>query len=167
MKPVNKTLLLESARQVVTDLAPGATKSVSIPVQFAPGVNVKSTPLIQAQFADIDHRVVLESDITLKNNATGTIQAPVIELANHNTQTIVGKTSLTIKGAIADNASIKDMYVFVNDEKIYYHLYAQSKDQQNFEITIPLNEQQNTVQIVARDQDDVQGGLEFHLLRNI
>ncbi|MCB0272568.1 MAG: PDZ domain-containing protein [Bdellovibrionales bacterium] len=163
----DKTLLLESARQVVTDLAPGATKSVSIPVQFAPGVNVKSTPLIQAQFADIDHRVVLESDITLKNNATGTIQAPVIELANHNTQTIVGKTSLTIKGAIADNASIKDMYVFVNDEKIYYHLYAQSKDQQNFEITIPLNEQQNTVQIVARDQDDVQGGLEFHLLRNI
>ncbi|MEZ4819758.1 MAG: S41 family peptidase [Bdellovibrionota bacterium] len=163
-----KTLELTTSRQVVKDLKPGQKQTVHFPIKQA-NVNASNEPVIvTVQCADVQNRVFLEQDINLsKPHPNGVIQAPKIELATEKFLSVVGKHAITLTGTIEDDQEIKDMYIFVNDEKVYYQLFPLKSSKENFSVDLPLSEQENVIQIISRDTNDTQGSTEVHILRNI
>lgn len=159
-----KTLSLETSRAIVEDLKPGETKSVQMPIQW---VGQPTQPVVlQTQFADIEKRSVLQSEIKLEKNLKGMIQAPLIELASSKNAIKIDQNRVTLQGTIQDDVDVKDFYVFVNEKKVLYKPFGQSQTTESFEIELELTQDENVIQMVARDENDVQGGIELHVLKD-
>jgi carboxyl-terminal processing protease len=63
---------------------------------------------------------------------------------------------LSVKGNVADDEQIKDVFVFVNGKKVSYQSYpADEKSPNRFESSLPLDPGLNRIVVVARDNQDL------------
>src|SRR5262249_39731903 len=73
---------------------------------------------------------------------------------------------ITVKGKLADADGLKDLYISVNKDKVFYQAYAKpssatapdhadpSTQTSDFEAIVPLKKGLNSISFVARDRDD-------------
>ncbi len=83
---------------------------------------------------------------------------------------ITSEPSLRISGSVKDERQIKDVFVFVNDKKVFYRsLAALPKTEQGVEasldIVLPLKVGSNTVAVMARETDDLMSRQIFGVYR--
>ena len=86
---------------------------------------------------------------------------PVVVLSSRIGGTAVNAAKIQVNGAVRDDQSLKDLYVFVNGTKVFYrNMSGDPTDQQtavDFELEVVLDEGENTIEIVARDNEDLLG----------
>lgn len=87
------------------------------------------------------------------------LQAPGIKTdLEEKVFTPVESQFLNFGGEISDNDSVKDLFVFVNQKKVFYQNFqdaASEKRNQKFVATIPLDPGMNRIITIARDQNDL------------
>ena len=86
---------------------------------------------------------------------------PVVVLSSRIGGTAVDTATIEVTGVVRDDQSLKDLYVFVNGTKVFYRsvLGDQTPDKAtvDFELEVDLEEGENTIEIVARDNEDLLG----------
>jgi len=74
---------------------------------------------------------------------------------------LTSDTTARLKGEVRDDKALRDMFIFVNDRKVFYRSLADEKvhvDGQykvSLDIPVPLEEGTNNVAVVVRESDDV------------
>jgi len=64
----------------------------------------------------------------------------------------------TLTGTATDPAKLRDLYVFVNDQKVYFHTTGDAPQSKiDFTTTFPLKPGNNSVIVVAREDDELIG----------
>jgi carboxyl-terminal processing protease len=96
---------------------------------------------------------------TLRNILCHMSEPPKITLTNKLPQEQVSTTQfVTLRGKLEDDTQVKDLYINVNKDKVFYQAYSlANKGQQSdntFEAIVPLQKGVNNVVITARDKDD-------------
>ena len=83
--------------------------------------------------------------------------APVIDLTLGNM--VVDGNQMQLKGRITDETRLKDLFVFVNDKKVYFRaIDAAAKGREigvDIDVKVPLKPGANTVAVIAREDDDL------------
>ncbi len=77
---------------------------------------------------------------------------------------------LNIRGILNDDNSLKDMFVLVNNKKVFYKsLYSKNSPMKkgSFEIKIKLDEGINALTFVARDNEDLTGKKRYYITRKV
>ncbi len=84
---------------------------------------------------------------------------PRIDLAGIDLQQgglLTGEAALPLRGSATNAGDLRDLYVFVNDQKVFFKAAEDGAKRIDFETVLPLKEGKNTVYIVARENKDVQ-----------
>lgn len=99
----------------------------------------------------------LRIDLTKELNQSYSNEAPDIQVGNYPLST--AKERITLSGSIADDKSVKEAYIFVNEKKVYYQNFFSNKTngKVTFKTKIDLNEKVNKIAIFARDEEKVVG----------
>lgn len=63
---------------------------------------------------------------------------------------------IQLKGSATNAGDLRDLYVFVNDQKVFFKAAEDGARRIDFEARLPLKEGKNNVYIVARENKDVQ-----------
>ena len=63
---------------------------------------------------------------------------------------------LQLRGNATNTGDLRDLYVFVNDQKVFFKAAEEGARRIDFEARLPLKEGKNNVYIVARENKDVQ-----------
>jgi len=67
--------------------------------------------------------------------------------------------------SVTGRRPVRDVYVFVNEQKVFFHAAGKGEDPIAFERSLPLKPGNNTVLIVAREDDDYAAKRSFVVLR--
>jgi carboxyl-terminal processing protease len=67
--------------------------------------------------------------------------------------------------SVTGRRPVRDVYVFVNEQKVFFHAAGKGEDPIVFERSLPLKPGNNTVLIVAREDDDYAAKRSFVVLR--
>ncbi|MHB1844563.1 MAG: MXAN_5808 family serine peptidase [Deltaproteobacteria bacterium] len=70
-----------------------------------------------------------------------------------------------VDGSVADAKPLRDMYIFVNDKKVYFEAAQPKTDKLEFQKSVPLKAGDNVVTIVAREDDEYSSKRSFVILR--
>ncbi len=97
---------------------------------------------------------------------------PVVLVSNNVGGTAVEQSQIDLQGSVRDEQWLKDMFVYVNGTKVYYHRVAPDEktggEQQqsfDFDLSLDLEEGVNTVEIIARDNEDLLGSMSVGIYR--
>jgi carboxyl-terminal processing protease len=97
--------------------------------------------------------------------------SPDIEISEGIRGTHTLTASIPLKGTASDSNAMRDLYIFVNDQKVFYQAAKEAgagKDgiyRQSFETTLPLKVGTNTVTIIAREDEETSSQAKFVVLR--
>lgn len=150
-----KEIFIEKGRASLTPLAPGQKGEARFQFHAIPSIDDKE---IQLELAMIDPDLFVESSqkITLHLHSAEITppqaewyHPPVITLAG--TQTKADKNPFLVEGFAKDDQAIRDITIFVDENKAFYEASAEKKPQFNFKTELALKEGNNTVLITARD----------------
>ncbi|MBU2647834.1 PDZ domain-containing protein [bacterium] len=88
---------------------------------------------------------------------------PAIQLESETLLSTNSKFDLT--GRIHDPEGVKDMYVFLNRKKIYYKNFIKQENRKTVDFTLKLDleDNNNDIDIVSRDDDDVTARKKLYL----
>ena len=96
---------------------------------------------------------------------------PVVVLSSRIGGTAVDAAKIEVNGAVRDDQSLKDLYVFVNGTKVFYRSVAgdptAAQADVDFELEVDLDEGENIIEIVARDNEDLLGSTVVGVYRTI
>ncbi len=67
--------------------------------------------------------------------------------------------------SVTGRRPVRDVYVFVNEQKVFFHAAAKGEDPITFERSLPLKPGNNSVLIVAREDDNYSAKRSFVVLR--
>jgi carboxyl-terminal processing protease len=84
---------------------------------------------------------------------------PRIELSGIDLQQgglSTNEAMMSLSGSATNAGDLRDLYVFVNDQKVFFKAAEEDSKRIDFQATLPLKEGKNTVYIVARENKDVQ-----------
>jgi carboxyl-terminal processing protease len=70
-----------------------------------------------------------------------------------------------LEGSVASTHPVRDAYVFVNEQKVYYRAAGRDENPMRFEKDLPLKPGNNTVTVVAREGDEFSGKRTFVVQR--
>ena len=87
---------------------------------------------------------------------------PVVLLASRVGGTAVDSDTVRIEGTVRDDQAVKDLFIFVNGTKVFYRSEVDSqgtatRTSVTFELAVGLEEGDNTIEVFARDNDDLMG----------
>jgi carboxyl-terminal processing protease len=85
---------------------------------------------------------------------------PVIVLESRVGGTAVDSETVQITGTVRDNSSVRDFYVYVNGTKVYYQAVlgvGADETSATFDLPVTLEDGNNLIEIVARDDEDLRG----------
>jgi len=87
---------------------------------------------------------------------------PVVLLASRVGGTAVESDTIRIEGTIRDDQAVKDLFVFVNGTKVFYRSEldgqgSATRTSVEFDLAVGLEEGDNTIEVFARDNDDLMG----------
>ena len=72
-----------------------------------------------------------------------------------------------VSNSEVDAAKLRDMYVFVNEQKVFFHTTGDKPEEKiTFTSEFPLKPGNNTVTIVAREDDELLGRKTLVIRRN-
>ncbi|HLG20670.1 MAG TPA: MXAN_5808 family serine peptidase [Bdellovibrionota bacterium] len=91
------------------------------------------------------------------------LQSPIINIdAERLAFEVARERFVRMAGNVSDDEGVKDVYIFINDKKVFYQNYSNSEDPASrpdqtrpFDTTVPLESGANRVVLVARDQQDL------------
>jgi carboxyl-terminal processing protease len=86
---------------------------------------------------------------------TGTLSPPEIKVGPVPNNIIVESSSITLEGVAVDAGGIKDVYVKVNDKKVFYKSSDGKTKTVPFKVSLKLKDGMNSVYVVARKTDDL------------
>ncbi len=79
---------------------------------------------------------------------------PKINFAQGRAKPLVAKDSYKLSISIDSESAVRDVFLFVNEQKVYYKLFEAGQNQLNFDREIKLKPGVNIVTVVAREDDD-------------
>ncbi len=85
---------------------------------------------------------------------------PVVVLESRIGGTVVEGETVQIQGTVRDNTSVRDFYVYVNGTKVYYQAVqgvGADGSSATFDLPVTLEDGNNVIEIVARDDEDLRG----------
>ncbi|MBI5526681.1 MAG: PDZ domain-containing protein [Deltaproteobacteria bacterium] len=85
----------------------------------------------------------------------GTLSPPEIKIGPVPNNIIVESSSVTLEGVAVDAGGIKDVYVKVNDKKVFYKAADGKTKTVPFKVSLQLKDGMNSVYVVARKTDDL------------
>ena len=71
----------------------------------------------------------------------------------------------SVQGTAVADQGMKDLWILVNDKKVFYRTFPDAREPVSFISELPLEDGQNRVVIVARDQSDLQSMQSFSIRR--
>lgn len=81
---------------------------------------------------------------------------PVIHLAGVKDAVTTDGPTLDLSGKVTDDTGLRDMYVFLNNQKVFFKAFrGGTPAEMQFATTIPLDEGLNTVVVFARENDEL------------
>ncbi len=176
--------LVRAAQSVEVPVYGGASTAASVIGELRPGSVLRS----DLRFANAWRRVevspglfgfVREAEVKVSRGSAKSAsgkggvrllagQAPPsidLELPSLVTQADV----LQLHGKVSDERALKDMFVFVNDKKVYYRSLSltahDGRVSAPIDLMLSLKEGSNTVAVVVRENDDVSARRIFGVLR--
>jgi len=161
-----KIIFLKKGRQNLEALNPDETKSAiltfdlkEIPIDrnldFSVNILDGTFPL-----TSIDQKIKFPVGSVIKSTSN---TSPAIEM--HSDALLITASNSDIVGRIVDPQGVKDLYVFQNKKKIYYKNFVkrQNRTTVDFTLTLNLKDKNNSIVIVARDDNDVTARRRFYL----
>ncbi len=96
---------------------------------------------------------------TLKASIDHFFRKPVVEVNPISYSLFTDQPEITLRGHIEDDNQVRDMFIMNNRRKVFYKSNKTGVDflKMPFETTIPLEEGQNYIRIVARESDKFVG----------
>jgi carboxyl-terminal processing protease len=93
------------------------------------------------------------------------------EISIDVSELVTGSSSMRIAGDVVDRERVKDIFVFVNDKKVYYESFEDLEPKNggvkaSFDVSIPLEDGSNAVAVVARQSEDLLSRRVFGIYRN-
>ena len=82
-------------------------------------------------------------------------EGPKIVLSNINSPIMTKNSKFTITGNITDDQEVKDYFIFVNEDKVAYSSNPDSNANYAISTELPLKEGNNTISIIARDNQEM------------
>ncbi len=87
---------------------------------------------------------------------------PVVLLSSRIGGTAVESDTVQLEGIVRDDQAVKDLFIFVNGTKVFYRSVADaegvtSQNAVDFALAVGLEEGDNTIEVFARDNDDLMG----------
>jgi carboxyl-terminal processing protease len=166
----DKTITLDQSRHTIESLASG--KEASLDFSFRLNEVMDDALPLQIQLTDIKNRYVLSSMVNIPMQDAPekgtkdlvTLIPPTIDVMDVKQDP--KSRSIDIQGLLKDNEEVKDLYVFINGDKVYYNRFKTKQAMQKFLIHLPLEDEENDIQIVTRDQQDLQTGYNLLVHRN-
>ncbi len=86
-----------------------------------------------------------------------TFSVPEVMLKQAYDDVVVEAAEVTIEGAVSDAELVRDCYVSVNNNKVFYAKAAAGAKKLEFKAKVPLEEGDNVVSIVARKGEELAG----------
>ncbi|MCB0308431.1 MAG: PDZ domain-containing protein [Bdellovibrionales bacterium] len=175
LKPEEGVLAkIKRNRMPISELKPGDERQYHFQVSVLPKQTLGEL-YFDLEISDFAYRTYLKKTLTVplkttvKNNSRDFLLPPHVVLTNEKDLLKPQTTKyITIKGEIEDTQNIKDMYILLNQKKVFYTAFETSNAMQQkvpFEYQLPLEAGENQVSIVARDQSDLFGRKSYILFR--
>lgn len=155
-------VFLKTGRAKLDPIAPRNMQKATLSIQLKDGV-----PLSEARMAvlieDRETGYVLRDTLTLADNATAyspPMQAkqspPQITLQLPEDAYWSDAKKYRFSGQVKDDGPIKEIYVFVNVDKIYYQAVAEdATNPVPFDVTIPLEPGANRINVLTKDRENL------------
>lgn len=148
---------IEKGREVLGNINPGEIKSASLRV-----ISKTNNPTHTLVFSIFDKESgeYVSMDLVMAEDAIfpkGGIwhEGPTIKVASKEIPILVNAPKYNLKGEIIDNAAVKDYFIFVNDEKVWYASNPSESREIEFNTNLKLKEGENNVVIIARDNEKI------------
>lgn len=154
-----KEIFIEKGREVLKTLAPGQQETVPFRFHLDPNATPSEIRLeLSITDADLIVRSAQEltlnlTQATLSPSAQQWYRPPTITLASKKDKATA--TPLLIEGEALDDQILRDLYIFVGEEKTFYAANVTTTPKLSFKTALPLQEGNNTVMITARDNDNL------------
>jgi len=89
---------------------------------------------------------------------------PDIQISSKHAPTWHNQQDYTLKGILKNNVALRDMYILLNDEKVYYKS-LRNTPKMKFNVPLKLKKGKNRILIVARESEGFSGFREFFIFR--
>ncbi len=158
-----KEIFIEKGRAELGGLNPGETKEVQF--RFHTEAQASETRASETRAKAIELELsIFDGDLLVESKQTLTLKPfeaaldppqrqwyspPVITLVQAKEKT--NKSPFSLEGNARDDEIIRDVTIFVEEDKTFYESNAAANQQFHFKTLLPLKEGNNTVLITARD----------------
>jgi carboxyl-terminal processing protease len=170
-KPLPQPLLLSGNDEV--PIFAGADAQMPVLAYAKSGATIRSDAAFEGWYrvevGPGEPGYVRESDVKLAGSKAASARKTSIRpIMAHSVPSIeldvpvlvTQATTMKVAGFVRDEQSLKDVFVFVNEKKIYYNGLKDMQPEKGvyrapFDVTVPLRAGSNTIAVVARESDDL------------
>lgn len=150
-----KETFIEKGRIPLKPMLPGQTETSALRFHIDPAWEGEEIRL-EISVVDADLMVGTKQNITLRLNE-GVVDPPVKTLFSPPAiflATQGGTVSVTpflLKGEAKDDQAVKDLSIFVDEQKAFYEANPREEGNYSFNTSLPLKKGNNTIMVTARD----------------
>ncbi|MBI4238524.1 MAG: PDZ domain-containing protein [Deltaproteobacteria bacterium] len=152
---------IELGRAKLGAIAPGESATATLKFHLDPGFDAATFKLElaitdTALFESVSDKIVLTVASAQIDPPAGTwYSAPTIELAETAWPRSTTAAEQGLQGRVTDDQRVKDVFVFVGEEKVYYQANPQQTNVLDMLAKLPLKTGNNIVTIAARDEHNL------------
>ena len=150
-----ENVFLEKGRVTLNNLLPGQTQEAQLKFHVTPAMTEGE---FKAELGLSDPDLFVGVSTPIKIDLASSVIDPPAGLRYSPPDIVLNKAILTTRvnpleltGLSRDDNQIRDIYVFVNNQKVFYLSNATKEKQMPFVLSLPLEEGSNTFLIQARD----------------
>lgn len=152
---------IEVGRVKLGKIAPGATARAAFRLRlhstfesasFKMEIGIVDTTLLESITNQLEFTV---GSGAIQPPAGPWYQGPQIQLAGLRLPLVTAGARQRVEGEITDDQQVKDLFIFVGEEKVYYQANASDSTHVALNTEIPLKVGANLVTIAARDNNDL------------
>ncbi|MEZ4704673.1 MAG: S41 family peptidase [Bdellovibrionota bacterium] len=154
-----KSLKFKTSRKTLSKLKPGEQETISFSIGLPEQKKTKYG--VAVNIADLDYREYIRKEFEIDGNdqkGSKMFQSPSIDLSNANKlEKTKPSSKFVLEAKISDDRQVKDVYIVVNDHKVFYQKLNSHKSNEPQFVTanLPLDKESNEILIVARDDEDM------------
>ncbi len=122
-----------------------------------------SSESVEVSHIDLSHHTIAASELILNKIP------PFVDLDKETLHEAYTMDHLPIAGTVRDDKSVQYVYILVNDDKVFYKRgngsLERDASQLAFACDVPLEEGQNVISVIARDDQDLLSSKSFVITR--
>ncbi len=162
---------IEVGRVEVGELLPGQTRNATVKFhvdpsyeekEFTMDLSVMDTELFESLTNAVSF-VTTTSEITPAPNRW--YQGPILTWGEAALPANTKGNEHALNGVVTDDEQVKDIFIFVGDQKVFYQSSAQANASLAIAATLPLKAGNNVISIAARDNHDLMTRQTFNIFR--